>query len=122
MKALDEDREPAGELIPLLPRPRTRGDCANVPRPCPFVSCRFHLYLDVSVRGRLTLNFPDKEPHELENSCALDVAEQGGVSHLEVANISGVTKQAILQNEGRALRKLALPVLMKVFKETKGER
>lgn len=118
MKAL-EDEEDFGDLIPLLPRPRTRGDCANVPRPCPFVSCRFHLYLDVSVRGRLTVNFPDKEPSELENSCALDVAEQGEHSTKGLRPIMGKSKQAIEQAEWQALAKLALK---KSLRETKGER
>src|SRR4051812_43658731 len=29
-------------------RPLRRADCANGPRPCPLVSCRHHLYLDVN--------------------------------------------------------------------------
>ena len=29
-------------------RPKTRGDCANVARPCPYVSCKYHLYIDVN--------------------------------------------------------------------------
>ena len=59
-------------------RPRTRGDCAGVPRPCPYVGCRHHLYLDVSAGGGLTFNFADLEPWELEHSCSLDVVEQRG--------------------------------------------
>src|SRR6185312_8298743 len=40
-------------------RPRTRGDCADMPRPCPFVSCSHHLYLEVNPEsGALKLNFP----------------------------------------------------------------
>ena len=31
-----------------VPRPQTRSDCQGGPRPCPFVSCRHHLYLDVN--------------------------------------------------------------------------
>jgi hypothetical protein len=31
-------------------RPRTRGDCADGPRPCPFIGCRYHL-LSLRVRG-----------------------------------------------------------------------
>ncbi|HUB07073.1 MAG TPA: DNA-binding protein, partial [Myxococcales bacterium] len=29
-------------------RPKTRADCVNGPRPCLFVSCKHHLYLDVN--------------------------------------------------------------------------
>src|SRR5262245_15015702 len=29
-------------------KPRFRAECAEGPRPCPFVSCKYHLYIDVS--------------------------------------------------------------------------
>lgn len=66
---------------PNVQRPRTRGDCSSVPRPCPFVSCKWNLYLDVSrFCGNIKLNFPDIEPDEVAPgcSCALDVADGGG--------------------------------------------
>ena len=48
------------------PRPRTRADCVNGPRPCLFVSCKHNLYLDVNPEtGSIKLNFPDKEIWEL---------------------------------------------------------
>lgn len=56
-------------------RPRTRGHCADVPRPCPYVSCQHHLYLDVRSDGALVLNFPDLDPDEMRHECALDVAD-----------------------------------------------
>jgi hypothetical protein len=43
-------------------RPKTRADCADVPRPCPFVSCRWNLYLDVDNRGVVTIPRPDVPP------------------------------------------------------------
>lgn len=64
-------------VIQPYERPRTRGDCEKIPRPCPFVGCRYHLYLDVTHRGSILLNHPDKEPGELEVSCSLDVADEG---------------------------------------------
>lgn len=79
-------------------RPRTRGDCADVPRPCPFVACRHHLYLDVSARtGAIKLNFPDVEPDELTESCALDVAERGETTLEEVGAIMNLTRERIRQ-------------------------
>lgn len=66
-------------------RPRTRADCVNGPRPCQFVSCKHNLYLDVNPEtGSIKLNFPDKEIWELEHTCALDVAEKGGITLEEV--------------------------------------
>ena len=43
-----------------IEHPETRADCVGGARPCPFVSCKHHLYLDVSARtGAIKLNFPD---------------------------------------------------------------
>lgn len=35
-------------------RPRTRGDCKDGPRPCPWVSCRHHLLLEIAKHGPKT--------------------------------------------------------------------
>lgn len=39
-----------------ITRPVTRGDCRDVPRPCPWVSCRFNLLLDVQPNGTIAFN------------------------------------------------------------------
>ena len=87
-------------------RPRCRGDCADVPRPCPYVGCKWHLYLDTTDRGHVKLNFPDLEPWELTESCALDVAEEGGVVLEAVGAAMNVTRERIRQIQFRALNKL----------------
>ena len=94
-----------GESRDCIEHPRTRKDCATSPRPCLFVSCRYHLYLDVRSHGRsIRLNFPDKEVWELEETCALDVAESGGITLEEVGNLLGLTRERIRQIESDALR------------------
>lgn len=88
-------------------RPRTRGDCTLVPRPCPFVSCCYHLYLDVSQKtGSIKLNFPDLEVWEMPHpaSCALDVADRGGATLEEVGEVLNVTRERIRQLEVSALQ------------------
>jgi hypothetical protein len=98
-----------GQLLEILEydRPRTRADCVGGPRPCLFVSCRYHLYLDVNPEtGSVKLNFPDKEAWELEQTCALDVAERGGVTLEEVGHIMNLTRERIRQVEVRGLQKL----------------
>lgn len=98
---------PDGDDLP--PRPRTRAECAVVPRPCPFVSCAHHLYLDVTARtGAIKLNFPDIDPEELppNRSCALDVAEEGGVTLEETGAIMNITRERIRQIEVKALAKM----------------
>ncbi|MBI5549578.1 MAG: DNA-binding protein [Deltaproteobacteria bacterium] len=88
-------------------RPRTRADCANAERPCLFVACKHHLYLDVNPEtGSIKLNFPDKEIWELEETCALDVADKGGITLEEVGAIMNLTRERIRQVETRGLLKL----------------
>lgn len=90
-----------------IARPKTRVDCDRVPRPCPFVACRYHLYLDVSPRtGSIKLNFPDLEPDELRESCVLDVAEAGGESLEHVGQLANLTRERVRQLEQRALVRL----------------
>ncbi len=88
-------------------RPRTRVECGDAPRPCPYVSCKHHLYLDVSARtGAIKLNFPDLEVWEMADTCALDVADRGGTTLEEVGAIMNLTRERIRQVEVKALAKL----------------
>jgi hypothetical protein len=89
-------------------RPRTRAECGDAPRPCPFVSCQHHLYLDVSARtGAIKLNFPDLEVWDMTETCALDVADRGGTTLEEVGAIMNLTRERIRQVEVKGLAKLA---------------
>ena len=88
-------------------RPKTRAECLDGPRPCPFVSCAHHLYLDVSPRtGAIKLNFPDLEVWEMTETCALDVADRGGITLEEVGEILNLTRERIRQVEVKGLEKL----------------
>lgn len=88
-------------------KPVSRGDCANVARPCPYVSCKYHLYIDVNpATGSIKINFPDLEVWELQHSCALDVAQTGGITLEEVGEILNLTRERIRQVEVRGLMKL----------------
>lgn len=88
-------------------KPKMREDCAQGERPCPFVSCKHHLYLDVSARtGAIKLNFPDLEVWEMTETCALDVADRGGTTLEEVGAIMNLTRERIRQVEVKGLAKL----------------
>jgi hypothetical protein len=88
-------------------KPRTREECAGGPRPCPYVSCKHHLYIDVSPRtGAIKLNFPDIEVWDMGESCALDVADRGGTTLEDVGAIMNLTRERIRQVEVKALAKL----------------
>ena len=100
--------ERAVELEAHIERPLRRAECAEGPRPCPHVSCRHHLYLDVNPStGTIKLNFPDLEVWELGVSCALDVADAGGTAIDAVSELMNVTRERIRQIETQALSKLA---------------
>ena len=88
-------------------RPRRRSDCVNGARPCLFVSCKHHLFLDVNTEtGSIKFNFPDKEVWEMKETCALDVADRGGITLEEVGEILNLTRERIRQVEVKGLNKL----------------
>jgi len=87
-------------------RPKTRGECEGGERPCPFVSCRYHLFAEPTERGGLTLNHPGKELWEIGETCALDVADDGGKGLIEIADLLRVSRERIRQVEARAIDKV----------------
>ncbi|MDQ3366841.1 MAG: DNA-binding protein [Myxococcota bacterium] len=92
-----------------IPRPTSRAECREEMRPCPWVACKHHLYLDINPEtGSIKINFPDLEPWELKNTCALDVAERGGITLEEVGEIMNLTRERIRQVEVRGLLKLKM--------------
>jgi hypothetical protein len=92
-------------------RPKTRGDCARVPRPCPYVACKHSLYLDVSETGSIILNFPHLEPGQMpaNQSCSLDLADRGAMTLEDIAVVTNLTRERIRQVEMKALTRRARP-------------
>lgn len=107
---------------PVVPdqRPATRADCLGGARPCPWITCRHNLYLDVAIPGpgdgnRTILTaiqsahppdiLPDLET--LPETCALDVADRGGSHLVEIARyLGGISRERVRQVEEFALYKL----------------
>jgi hypothetical protein len=112
MKRLTKEEMRLGALMfPPVdePRPRTRAECIDMPRPCPYVSCKHHLYLDVNPEtGSIKLNFPDLEVWEMKDTCSLDVADRNGITLEEVGEIMNLTRERIRQVEVRGLLKLKM--------------
>lgn len=90
-----------------IPRPRTRGECAAVPRPCPFASCRYSLLADVEADGRVRDVFGDRDVPPAF-SCSLDVADTGGVTLERVGQPLRLTRERIRQVESKAIAKFYL--------------
>lgn len=109
---LQEDVEIGRLLYPeaaALSRPKTRGECEGGPRPCPWVGCRYNLYLDVTTAGSLMLRSPEQEVWDMDPaaSCALDVADRrGGLTGAELAELIGVSRQRASQIERTAQERM----------------
>jgi hypothetical protein len=96
-------------------RPRIRQDCRTMSRPCPFVGCRYNLWMDVRVQGKsakykplIKPNRPDKTPWEMPpgQSCVLDVAEADGLTLEDLGELMTLTRERVRQIETIALTKL----------------
>lgn len=93
-------------------RPRRRGDCEGKEARCPWVGCKFHLYLNVRPNsGSIQRTFPGWEPEDLPISCADLVArmvrDHGEELTLEsLGLLTGLTRERVRQIEKRAKRML----------------
>ena len=118
-------------------RPQTFAECESVGlgdwQPCPFVSCKHHLALDVNPRtGSIKRNLPHLDIDELPATCALRVATEGGRTLDGVAALMGMTRERVRQVETMALQRVrgsidsatwtALDDALDHFDETRGER
>jgi hypothetical protein len=103
------------DLVMLSAKPRTRAECANVPRPCPYASCKYHLAVDVAPNGQLTQH---KNPEDMpaNMSCALDATEEGGLTGEEIGLAIGATRQRAEQLLEQALRRPCLRNVLQEFR------
>lgn len=97
--------------------PATRAECVGGERPCPFVSCRHHLFLDVDgVNGSIKINFPDREPEELKHSCSLDIADDGDRTLEEIGVVMNITRERVRQVEANINHKIGIRLRRMGFK------
>lgn len=93
------------DTVPLqllsLGRPRTRADCRDGLRPCPWVRCRHHLAVDVSQVGVLSVNAIVGADDRLP-SCSLDVAEASWQQQLSWSALLRTTSKALGVSRSRA--------------------
>lgn len=89
-------------------RPRARRDCEGQHRPCPFVTCRHHLFLEVKGNGNIKLNHGAVELEQLVHTCSLDVASARpeGLTQDEVGLLLNLARNRVQQIEESAVRKL----------------
>ena len=84
-----------------LQRPRTRAECVDGPRPCPWVGCRHNLHLEVTQFGAIAFRDPGRQPWDERHSCVLDIVDEhpNGLTLDEVGQIFGVSRERIRQIE-----------------------
>lgn len=121
---------PPIRLPVVYPRPKTRGDCldggVNAQRPCPWVSCRYNLLVNVNDETGAVEELASS-PEELTHTCALDVAEITDLTGRQVILRSlepffGVHRERIRQLELRAIRGLLEGLALGGFSETEIEK
>ena len=96
-------------------RPATWAECLErghgTEHACPYVSCAAHLYSDVLETGSLKLNFPDREPTDLAETCLYTVAAKGEHTLEASGALLNLTRERTRQVEILALAELQAAML-----------
>ena len=110
------------------PRPRTRGECVDGPRPCPWVGCRHHLAIDINTSGHPRIAFGIDDDGDVRlagptgDSCSLDVADAGSLTLDDLGAVLAVTRERARQIEGPAVELLKGKLRRLVRREQLDER
>lgn len=89
--------------------PKTRGDCKDAPRPCPYIMCTKHGWL---IEQSDRPGNPDKHAqggatfYPVGHSCKLDVADAGPRTRQQTGDEMDITDKRVEQIEKGALAKL----------------
>jgi len=124
LQALNEDGQ-------ITERPKTRADCPDY-RPCPFVTCRYNLLIDLTSAGSIKINFPSGVKDNME-TCALDLIDQypDGLTLQQIGTYTNLTRERARQIEEEAIQKIASSLdrkeelivsLLEMASNTKGRR
>ena len=111
--------------LPIVERepgyPVTRGDCIDAQRPCPYVSCKWHLLTTIASDGRMykARDFDERDPDsivaalvEMSETCTLDVADKGGMSEEEIGDIYGVSADKMKRDSMTAVARARARIMM----------
>ncbi len=85
--------------LPVYPekRPETREGCADMPRPCPFLTCKWHLGHEAIGPDVDDDTLAEAIASETGDTCALDVADRGPQTERWVAQLMGLSHQRVHQ-------------------------
>jgi hypothetical protein len=101
--------------------PLTRGECVDGIRPCPFVSCKHHLYLEAkAATGSIRINSGGVPPWRMATTCSLDVADAGGTTVENIGNLLNISRERVRQIELEAVEKMRkAPVMVSEYQRRK---
>ena len=110
----DNNIEPE-QKIKIQNRPKNRGDCVKGLRPCPFISCKWHLIWELPGKERCDIfSLSDNAVVDyilsMGETCVLDVADTREATLEEIGSLFHVTRERVRQIEAKALRKLRHPI------------
>jgi hypothetical protein len=83
----------------------TRAECKDGPRPCKRILCRYHLWMSHQCKKGALKHYPGTI-YDMEDTCALDVADRGPTGLREIAALMGMTYQRVQQIEQEARSKV----------------
>jgi hypothetical protein len=89
-------------------RPKTRNDCKGIHRPCPWVGCKYNMFIDIGRNGRIIYNNTYKSPLDMpcDKSCLLDIVEKYGGQTLDaIGDMISVSRERVRQIEAKAIEK-----------------
>lgn len=139
-------RQPMGDPDPTykITRPQSRAECKGGCRPCPWVGCRYHLLLEVGektggrparlrvlgARNRIlslcatapavVVDAISDEAVErlagLSESCALDIADRGGIGPKQIGRVLGLSRQTVQKETGELLADENVRALLEGFR------
>lgn len=89
-----------------IARPRTRDDCREGQRPCPWRSCEWN---SGAIHGRFA--------HPAPGKCALDLIEQGPATLEEIAEFLDTSREYVRQIMLRATRRLHVAQSLSAYRD-----
>lgn len=85
-------------------RPKNRSECADGPRPCYWVGCKYHIIHDI--KNALWVLNVETLIEKLPETCTLDVADMGHHTLGEIGDLLNVSRERIRQIESNAFKKI----------------
>lgn len=112
--------QPQPQFDMLASAPHTRGGCLNNKRPCPWIRCKHHMIWVFYTKSTFGKNSDDQMAAiicDMKESCTLDMADLGGCTLEQIAQVLGVTREMVRQIQDKSLNRLKHATRQKYLKD-----